>query len=430
MAEQSTPPHVLIIGAGITGLTLAQALCKRNQADPSRPPITFSIFERDDHPLARGKGWALTLHWALEQFTSLIPQNLIDRLPEAYVDQDAMAKKEMGSFRLYNLQTGRDDFMTPPGDSPRNRFAREKLRRLLMDSLDIQWSKSLVRIQYPDSSNVIAEFSDGTTATGTIIIGCDGSRSQVRRVLCPATYSNSVLPIRMMGATVPYSASKCKKFQDMDRYFFQCCDPATDGFMFFSFLQVPTSEEQEARGGELPLTCQVITSWPYRPGFLGKDEPSNPPEGTAAQLAWMKKMSAGWIEPFKEIVQDMPGSAEVKVISLEDWPPVKGAWDNHGGRVTLIGDAAHAMTMYRGEAANHGIADIRVLLEQILPENQTSDKPFILRDQVDKYESEMIERTNPAVLRSRQACLDAHNYPAVTNQSPLIARRVIVVEKS
>lgn len=54
--------HILIIGAGITGLALAQALRKRNQENPSRKPITFSIYERDAYALARGAGWGLTLH--------------------------------------------------------------------------------------------------------------------------------------------------------------------------------------------------------------------------------------------------------------------------------------------------------------------------------------------------------------------------------
>jgi glycine/D-amino acid oxidase-like deaminating enzyme len=127
--------HILIIGAGITGLLLAQALRKRNQNNSS---ITFAIYERDAHPYARGAGWGITLHWALGQLKSLLPEYLVARLHEAYVDQDSAARGELGNLKLFNLQTGQDDFMTPPSDSPRNRFAREKLRRLLMDGLDIQ----------------------------------------------------------------------------------------------------------------------------------------------------------------------------------------------------------------------------------------------------------------------------------------------------
>jgi len=46
--------HVLIIGAGIGGLTLAQALRKQG--------ISFEIFERDASASARGQGYALGLY--------------------------------------------------------------------------------------------------------------------------------------------------------------------------------------------------------------------------------------------------------------------------------------------------------------------------------------------------------------------------------
>jgi hypothetical protein len=305
-----------------------------------------------------------------------------------------------------------------------------------------------VDIQQPNSEEVIAKFSDGTTAKGNILVGCDGSRSQVRRCLCPTSYTNNVLPIRLLGVTVPYSVEKCKRIQAIDPYFFQCCDPATDTFMFYGFLYVPTSKEQEAANGTLQSACQVLTSWPYRAGFWGKLEPSDVPEGNVQRLAWMKTITSGWAEPFRGLVQDIPEDAQPKVINLEDWPPRKGLWDNRGGRVTLIGDAAHAMTMCksldtscsfksasnidvakdRGEAANHGVADVRVFLEQLLPENHQGSSPPSLKEKVDAYELEMIERTRPAVLRSRKACMHAHDYASVTEESPLIARRAIVVE--
>lgn len=81
----------------------------------------------------------------------------------------------------------------------------------------------------------------------------------------------------------------------------------------------------------------------------------------------------------------------------------------------------------RGETANHGIADIRVFLEQFLPENHSSYSPLSLEEKIAAYELEMIERTRPAVLRSRQACLLAHDYASVASESPLIAKRAMVV---
>ncbi|EAT81400.1 hypothetical protein SNOG_10901 [Parastagonospora nodorum SN15] len=46
--------HVLIVGAGLGGLSLAQNLRKRG--------ISFEIFERESEANARWQGWAITLH--------------------------------------------------------------------------------------------------------------------------------------------------------------------------------------------------------------------------------------------------------------------------------------------------------------------------------------------------------------------------------
>jgi hypothetical protein len=59
----------------------------------------------------------------------------------------------------------------------------------------------------------------------------------------------------------------------------------------------------------------------------------------------MKELTAEWVEPFRGIVQGVPKEIEAKSIRLEDWIPKKGLWDNSRGRVTLVGYAAHAMTM-------------------------------------------------------------------------------------
>ena len=70
MAETSP---VLIVGAGISGLLLAQHLRKQN--------IAFRIFERDGDLKTRGVGWGLTLHWSLPALRSLLPLDFVQRLP-------------------------------------------------------------------------------------------------------------------------------------------------------------------------------------------------------------------------------------------------------------------------------------------------------------------------------------------------------------
>lgn len=146
----------------------------------------------------------------------------------------------------------------------------------------------------------------------------------------------------------------------------------------------------------------------------------------------MKRISAEWSDPFRRIIQSIPADAEPKTITLEDWVPPEGGWNGTpgSGRVVLVGDSAHAMTMYRGEAANHGIMDVECLLKAVLPALQTQTQAGaaeqMIPDACVRYTKDMVERTAPAVLKSRQACLDAHNYERINDDSPLIQRRAAI----
>ena len=123
-------PQILIIGAGITGLVLSQALKKQN--------IPFSIFEREPSASARGGGWGLTIHWALDTLLALLPGHIVDKLPEAYVDPEASGKGENGNFLFFDLRSGEARWKVPP--NKRIRVSRERLRALLLEGLDIQVS--------------------------------------------------------------------------------------------------------------------------------------------------------------------------------------------------------------------------------------------------------------------------------------------------
>lgn len=262
--------------------------------------------------------------------------------------------------------------------------------------------------------------------------------SITRSLLSPspslALTANTPLPVRLLGVSVLHPPSLALKLRALDPFFFQGGDPATNVFMYFSFLDTPSNNTRLA-----PLDntyeCQIIFSWPFRAGFLDEKEPTEVPKTDHERVALMKRIAAGWAEPFRECVLSIPGDTEVKTIRLEDWVPRRGAWDGQG-KATLVGDAAHAMTMYRGEAANHGILDVEVLLKHICPaiirggadgHSQSHDQG--LGGVIAAYEEEMIKRTAPAVLTSRRACLDAHDYKRIGEESPLVNKRVRATEE-
>lgn len=129
----------------------------------------------------------------------------------------------------------------------------------------------------------------------------------------------------------------------LDPFFFQGGDPHSDAFMWFSFLDTPSNNPRQ----DNPNTyeCQILVSWPYRKGFKGRKEPLDVPATGPERLALMEELASGWAEPFRECVLAIPDGTHVQAIRLEDFVPRQGMWDNRQGRCTMVGDAAHAMTM-------------------------------------------------------------------------------------
>jgi 2-polyprenyl-6-methoxyphenol hydroxylase-like FAD-dependent oxidoreductase len=122
---------ILIIGSGVSGLLLAQYLRKTG--------VPSQIFERDLDLTTRGLGWGLTIHWSLPALRSLLPDDLVLRLPEAYVDRKAVEQGKASTFPFFDLSTGELKASTPKASAEtRIRVNRDKFRRLLATGLDIQ----------------------------------------------------------------------------------------------------------------------------------------------------------------------------------------------------------------------------------------------------------------------------------------------------
>ena len=143
------------------------------------------------------------------------------------------------------------------------------------------------------------------------------------------------------------------------------------------------------------------------------------PKTSPERVSEMKRRAQGFAEPMLSMLMDIPDdSTSATGLPLSDFPTVP--WDNCGGVVTLAGDSAHAMTMYRGEGANHGILDAALLVDQLKKINVGE----ISREEgIKTYEAEMQERGHAAVLKSRQAALDGHNWDTINEKSPLIGGR-------
>lgn len=400
MTEKEKKLRVVISGAGIVGLLTAQALKARE--------IEFEIIDRDrDAHFREDAGWAITLHWALNSFKQLLPEDLINEVYAAQVRPN-FHKSDTGTFKYINATTGETVVSIPPAS--RLRVRREQIRRILLTDIDVNWNCKLETIE-KNENLVKVTCTNGRLFQGDLLLGCEGSNSMTRRIICPEDGELNYLPIRFCGAKIRLSKNELDDIsKNFDPLLFQGTVPCNESFFWFSILSTPEYTKKEGI-----YYAQVNLSWKYSKGEpfeSAKDKASamlKHSEGLHKNLSWMVHRA----------VECPDGLMEIK---LCDWPEVE--WDTLDNSVLLLGDSAHAMTMYRGEAANHGITDVLTLILHI-DSYLRGEKHW--NSVVSEYCTEVKKRAAPAVLLSRQAALDAHDFSKIRkdSQSPLLAIRKI-----
>jgi hypothetical protein len=234
----------------------------------------------------------------------------------------------------------------------------------------------------------------------------------VRKCLIPKKEKSSLkkLPVNLIGATRHLTAEQGAEVRALDPLLFHGMHPATSNYLWYSVQEV-----YEEPDGKKSWDALVLVSW------LVKDEEKDAiPPTNRLRIANMKKRTQEFVEPLRSLVHGIPddlASELVTPLTLADFSVLD--WSSHS-KVTLAGDSAHAMTMYRGEGANHGILDAALLVDQLL---RVKNGEIDQKGAIIEYEKEMKERCQPAVLKSRQAALDAHCWESIDENSPLIGGR-------
>src|SRR3954466_4894746 len=170
--------HVLIAGAGLSGLALAQGLRKHGH--------TVEVFERDAD-LTRKTGYMLHMNaFGGEGLRTCLP----DDLYELYLDTSRRTPRRRESIvldsQLNVLST--QPHLGPPNDGPRPHTGvhRRTLRQIMLARLGGALHLGSPAVDYEETADgVTLHLEGGHTAQGDVLVGADGIRSAIRRRRLP-----------------------------------------------------------------------------------------------------------------------------------------------------------------------------------------------------------------------------------------------------
>eukprot|EP00934_Nitzschia_sp_Nitz4_P005634 Nitzschia sp. Nitz4//scaffold92_size79448//46843//56728//NITZ4_005396-RA/size79448-processed-gene-0.62-mRNA-1//-1//CDS//3329560201//5624//frame0 len=397
------PIHVAIVGGGLAGLALGLACQHRS--------IPFTIFERDTHFHQRSQGYGLTMQQATRALRALGIASLpggVTSTKHVVHTQDGTVVGEWG-LRLW----GREKKAPPKRQNVH--IPRQALRQALLDALhpspeELKWGHALMDIQpCPDNpSQLQMEFEKNASSSTTeaiservtfshpnlVVVGADGIRSRVR----PSIHVDELCYLQCI---VILGICPKDRFEDH-----VLSNPLMDGETVFQTADGTT------RIYLMPFDTSAGYMWqlsvPMENEQQAKDLSQRGPAALQQQaLEWLGK----WHSPIPEIVRQTPTENisgypvyDREILGLDEW--------NHRPHIsmTLVGDAAHPMSPFKGQGANQALLDAVSLARSLYRKDSVVEA-------LAEYHSEMLERSTPKVRASAEAARFLH-IPA-SNQVPV-----------
>ncbi|MFI6043945.1 FAD-dependent oxidoreductase [Nocardia sp. NPDC051321] len=352
--EASLFPHVVVIGAGLGGLCLAQGL--------RRAGISVAIYERDTSEAARTQGHRLHIDArGRSALSKCLPPQLFS-LVRAIAGRPA---PQVNGFDHQLRPTGVFALDDPPGDAlpAHTVLDRQVLRRILLTGLDdvVHFGRRCIGYDRDRDDIVTARFADGSTAQGSVLVGADGIGSVIRAQRLPtARVVDS--QTRLIYGRVPLTPELRHALPPtMFSVFNSVVGP---GNRFVGIAPVEYRERPTAAAVRLapevalePATNTLAVMFGRRLDRLGcSDQELRAASGRELRDLVLEQL-AGWYPLVTEIVERWTLST-ISPISIRSSVPVP-PWPT--SNVTLLGDAIHAMSPAAGAGANIALRDAAAL---------------------------------------------------------------------
>jgi 2-polyprenyl-6-methoxyphenol hydroxylase-like FAD-dependent oxidoreductase len=400
------PFHVIIAGGGIGGLCLAQGL--------KQAGVSVAVYERDRTRTDRLQGFRIHIDPdGSRALHECLP-------PELFQAFDETCGTGTAGFNILDqrletlLHIDLAGVVVADPVARHRSVSRLSLRQVLLDGLDdvVHFDKKFECYRETPDGRVVAHFEDGTSAIGDILVGADGGNSKVRAQLLPhadrvdtgivgiagkvpLTEENRAwLPRPLLDGLASVSAPKGR---------FMFCASMVHGKNGKPHGKLGGADMAETlHPGLLFDNLADYLFWAFSARRESYPRDVNLGElDTESLRQIVLGMVSDWHPEFHRLVR-AADSSTITMIRIRTSVPVP-AWPTR--HITLLGDAIHSMTPYRGIGANVALRDAALLCRKLASAHRGETTVL---DAIHDYESEMIVYGFDAVRTSRKAMEQAH----------------------
>jgi 2-polyprenyl-6-methoxyphenol hydroxylase-like FAD-dependent oxidoreductase len=394
---------VAVVGAGIGGLCLAHGLL--------RAGADVTVYERDESLQSRSQGYRLHLDAGAALYACL-PPDLYELCvatsgrPSTAV---AVITRRLRSLRRIEVRPPADPLDPATLSTAVN---RQTFREILAARLDgvLRFGRTCTGFEQ-DPGGVAIHFSDGSRAEAEILVAAEGVSSPIRRRYLPHARLEDTGVACVFGRT-PLTGQTRPLVRA----------PLSDGFtavvgsavgMAAGLLDFREPPQQAARrlAPDVRLSpAQSYLMWAVTASadqFAERLDGLAPAELHAVALRTIRR----WHPDLRQLVAlaSVPETSLVAIrtaVPVAPWPP---------SRVTLLGDAIHAMSPAGGSGANTALRDAALLASELGAAARGEKSPV---QAVGDYERQMVDYGFAAVRASRRA------EPGTTARRGALVRRL------
>jgi 2-polyprenyl-6-methoxyphenol hydroxylase-like FAD-dependent oxidoreductase len=381
-------PQVAIIGGGIGGVALAVACLHRG--------IPFTLYERDNSFDARAQGYGLTL----QQASKVIKGLGIVSLKQGIKSTRHVVYSTEGKVIVeWGLRLRKNTDAKTLAKRMNVHITRQALRLALIEQLGgsnlIKWGHQLVDIKKREDESVELHFEVSgkmKTDSADLLVGADGIRSVVRMLLIGEENN----PLRYLGFIVILGICPIKNLNGFEH-------PLLDSATVFQTVNgneriyvMPFSSDAVMWQLSFPMTEAEAKTLSAQGNHVLKEEACR---------------RIQWHDPLPQILaatsEDQITGYPVYDRELLDSELLKKC-----GAITMLGDAAHPMSPFKGQGANQALLDALALARSISLAcgplskwREAGIRKCVLSD----FESEMLIRSASKVKDSAEAAMLLHS---------------------